>query len=398
MNVVDWVLVGAIVVFAWTGWRQGFVAGLLSFIGFLGGGVLGAFLVPAVVERTSLVGVVRALVVALGVLTVAAVGQVIAASVGRRVRESITWRPARALDNVGGALLNVLALAVVLWIVASAVAVLPNSSLTRQIRQSSVLVGLDRLVPDSARDLFSGLRDLVDSSGMPRVFSGLGELTGPEVEEPDPALTKDPAVRAAWDSLVQVAGDTLECQTSVTGSGFVYAPERVLTNAHVVAGIDSPRVQLRGVGESYPARVVAFDPRLDLAVLLVPGLPATPLDFAARPAERGDPAVVAGFPGGGRLTASAARVRAVIPARGEDIYGRSGVLREVYAFRGEVRPGNSGGPLLAPDGEVYGVVFASGLGDAETGYAITAEQSQEVADEGRSAVSRVDTGSCRVRE
>jgi S1-C subfamily serine protease len=397
VNLVDWVLVGAIVVFAWTGWRQGFVAGLLSFAGFLGGGVLGALIVPSVIERTSLVGVLRALVVAVGVLSAAALGQVLAGTLGRRLRDGITWRPARLVDNLGGAALNVLALAVVLWIVASAVAVLPGTALTRQIRQSSVLVGLDRLVPDGARDLFTGLRDLVDSSGMPRVFSGLGELAGPEVDAPDPALAKDPAVRAAWDSLVQVLGDAPECGTSVTGSGFVYAPERVLTNAHVVAGVDQPQVQLRGTGQAYPARVVAFDPSLDLAVLLVPGLPATSLDFADRPAGRGDPAVVAGFPGGGRLTATAARIRAVLPARGEDIYGRSGVLREVYAFRGEVRPGNSGGPLLAPTGDVYGVVFASGVGDQTTGYAITAEQAEEVAAAGADAVTRVGTGSCRTR-
>jgi S1-C subfamily serine protease len=177
----------------------------------------------------------------------------------------------------------------------------------------------------------------------------------------------------------------------------VYARERVMTNAHVVAGVERPYVAVPGGGAPVPAEVVYFDPDIDLAVLAVPGLTAAPLAFEQSLADTGDPAVVAGYPGGGPLDSSAARIRAVIDARGEDIYGRAGVVREVYAFRGTVVAGNSGGPLLAPDGEVLGVVFASAVGDSSTGYALTAPQVSAAAARGRSATSPVDTGSCRTR-
>jgi S1-C subfamily serine protease len=154
-------------------------------------------------------------------------------------------------------------------------------------------------------------------------------------------------------------------------------------------------VRLPGDPAVYDAVVVAMDTRLDLAVLRVDGLPAPALDFASREATTGDGAVVAGFPGGGDLEAGAARIRARIDARGEDIYGRSGVVREVYSFRGVVVPGNSGGPLLAPNGRVYGVVFAAGLGEEETGYALTARQAAPIAEEGIAAFDAVDTGRCR---
>lgn len=395
MNVVDLVLLGALIVFAWSGWRQGFVAGLASFIGFLGGGLLAAYALPHLIEPINLPDVMGALVLATAILAAALLGQTLTSRAGRRLRNAITWSPARAVDNLGGAVLNVTALAVVLWVIASAVAVLPEQSLVRQVRGSAVITGIDRVVPDAARDFFVGLRDAVAASPLPRVFAGIGYDAGPQVPAPDPALLRDPAVRAAWPSLVRIT--TTECQTGVSGSGFVYAPDRIMTNAHVVAGVASPRVRIPGDPQSYAATIVAFDPSIDLAVLAVPGLTATPLAFADRVATTGDPAVVAGFPGGGELVAAPARIRARIDARGEDIYGRAGVMREVYSFRGEVRPGNSGGPLLAPDGRVYGVIFAAGLDDDETGYAITAAQASAIATVGEVATAPAPTGPCRTR-
>ena len=393
MNLVDLLVLVAIGVFAWSGWRQGFVAGLLSFAGFLGGGLLAALVLPGLVERFGLPDLAGAILLASAILVTAMLGQALLSMLGRQVRGALTWTPARTVDNAGGAVLNVAALAVILWILASAVAVLPDAGIAKQVRSSALLTGIDRVMPDPARDLFIGLRDAVDASGLPRVFSGFGEIAGPQVPAPDPALLRDPAVRAAWPSLVRVSGPA--CEASITGSGFAYAPDRILTNAHVVAGVDEPLVRVPGDPASYPATVVAFDPDLDLAVLAVPGLAAPPLRFARAEPETGQSAVVAGFPGGGDLVAEPARVRAVITARGEDIYGRSGVEREVISFRGVVRPGNSGGPLLAPDGRVYGVVFAAGTAEPDTGYAISAAQAAGIAAAGIDATRGVDTGACR---
>lgn len=393
MNIVDWILLGALAVFAWTGWRQGFVAGLLSFAGFLAGGILAALALPPIVERFNPPEFIGAVVLAIAIVTLALLGQTLTSIVGRRLRAGIEWSSIRTLDNIGGAALNVAALAVILWLVASAVTVLPDQSLVRQVRSSVVVTNIDRVVPDGARDWFVGLRDAVDASGLPRVFAGIGVDAGPAVPAPDPAVLDDPAIRAAWPSLARVFGPA--CEKRITGSGFVYAPERIMTNAHVVAGVSEPRIRIPGDEQSYVGRVVAFDPESDVAVVYVPGLTAPVLPFSTRVAATGDSAVAAGFPGGGNLTATPARIRAVIEARGESIYGRVGPLREVYAFRGDVRPGNSGGPLLGPSGDVLGVIFASGLGEPDTGYALTAAQVQAIAAQGLTATTPVAPTACR---
>lgn len=393
MNIVDAIVIASIAVFAWTGWRQGFVAGLLSFGGFLAGALTAALLLPRVLSGLDLPDFLGAVLLATAILATALLGQTLASVLGRRMRSAMTWRGVQVADSAAGAVLNVVALAVVLWIIATAVGLVPSLTVAREIRSSLVLRTLDAAVPDRARDVFAGLRNAVDASGLPRAFSGFGQYAGPQVPEPNARLLRDPAVRASWPSLVKVT--TSACDALVTGSGFAYSSGRVLTNAHVVAGAESPTVRLPGDPAVYDATVVAMDPRLDLAVLRVDGLPAPPLQFASREATTGDGAVIAGFPGGGDLEAGAARIRARLDARGEDIYGRSGVVREVYSFRGVVVPGNSGGPLLAPNGRVYGVVFAAGLGEEETGYALTAQQAAPIAERGILATDAVDTGPCR---
>ncbi|MSX13240.1 MAG: MarP family serine protease, partial [Actinobacteria bacterium] len=347
MNIVDWVLIGVLIVFALAGWRRGFVAGLLSFVGFIGGGLLAAFVLPDVIVKYTDSGFIRVAVLAIAIVVSAILGQLVASFLGRRLRGGLTWRPVRLVDSLAGAALNVLAVAIVGWIVVSAVAYLPASAVTKNIRQSSVLIGLDKLVPDIARNTFTNLRDAVSATAVPRVFSGLAEFTGPDVETPDAQSVKAGGVQSARASVVQVRGDAEACLSEISGSGFVVASGYVVTNAHVVAGVSEPRVQVSGQGKYLRAKVVAFDPKLDFAVLLVPELRAAPLTLADNLAESGDPVVAVGFPGGGDLTATPARIRAVVTARGDDIYGQAGVERELYAFRGQLRPGNSGGPLLS---------------------------------------------------
>jgi S1-C subfamily serine protease len=161
----------------------------------------------------------------------------------------------------------------------------------------------------------------------------------------------------------------------------------------VVAGVDRPGVRVGGVGSRLAARVVVYDPERDLAVLYVPGLTARPLDFDAD-GSRGDQAVVAGFPQGGPLRLEPARIREVINARGPDIYHRQQVTREVFSLYADVEPGNSGGPLLTPDGDVYGVIFAKSLDDPNTGYALTADEVAPVVTAGRTRTAQASTGSC----
>lgn len=396
MNAVDVVLVVLAVLVAWAGWRQGLISGLLSFVGFVSGAFLGVLLAPHLLTWLGLTGILGLALTIVVALLLAGVGNAVLVSIGRLVRTRLTWRPIRALDSVGGALFGVASLAVVAWLLASALVVLPDIGLARTVRSSTVLGAIDEKVPDSARTWVSDLGHLLDDNGLPRVFAGLGAEPIVAVAEPDPALLTDPAVRRAWNSLVKVEGLAPECSSQVDGSGFVFAPGRVMTNAHVVAGTDRLQVQIRGTGQAYQARVVYLDPGLDVAVLFVPGLNAPALPFSG-PARSGTPAVVAGFPGGGPLRIVPARVRAALTAQGKDIYGKGDVLRPVYSLRATVLPGNSGGPLLSADGSVYGVVFAAGIDDPDTGYALTAKAVGAGADAGRTATRALQTGSCHTR-
>ena len=391
-DLLDVVLLAAAALFAFSGYRQGFVVGVLSFVGFLGGGVLGARLGPAALREAGLEQADGALVGLAVVLLLATVGQLLATVAGGLLRRRLTWRPARQVDALGGSLVSVVSLLLVAWLVGTAVATSPYPVLASQVRRSAVIAAVDTVVPDVARRSFAGFRELIDENGFPDVFGGLAPTRSVEVPPPDPALARSRAVVSARPDVYKITGVATDCARRVEGTGFAYARERVMTNAHVVAGVREPVVEVAG-GDVLAARVVLFDPQRDVAVLAVPGLPGSPLEFAG-PAEAGDDAVVVGYPQDGPFRADAARVRQTQRARGPDIYGERTVVREIYALRARVRPGNSGGPLLDGRGDVLGVIFAAAADDPQTGYALTAAEVASDAEQGRTATERVPSGRC----
>ena len=392
MNGVDVLLLVLAALAVFTGWRQGLVSGVLSFLGFIAGAFVGAALAPVLL--TSLDdGWVKGALGILVVLVCAGAGNALAGWLGSWIRGVVTWRPARLVDSAGGSMFGVLSLAFVAWVVASALIALPLGPVSTQVRGSRVLGQIDVVVPGVVRDGVSNLRNALDSTGFPDAFAGFTLDPSIPVGVPDSAVLRDRDVRAATTSVVRVEGQAPSCGSVITGSGFVYAGDRVMTNAHVVAGTDRLTVTVRGVGRGYDATVVLFDPDLDVAVLDVPGLGAAALTFAGNP-RQGAEAAVAGFPHGGPLTVSAARVRAVVNARGSDIYGHGTVTREIVSLRGTVISGDSGGPLLDSDGHVSGVIFASSETDAETGYALTPRSVRDAAAAGSAATEAVSTGSC----
>jgi S1-C subfamily serine protease len=182
-----------------------------------------------------------------------------------------------------------------------------------------------------------------------------------------------------------------ECERGVEGSGFVYAPGRIMTNAHVVAGVDEPFIDVNG--RRTRANVVLFNPRLDVAVLATGNLGLEPLDFQ-NTGKAGDDAAILGYPENGPFDARAARIRGELTLRSPDIYDRGQHMRRTYSVRGLVRSGNSGGPLVSRKGNVLGVIFAASVTDRSTGYALTAGQVANAAERGSTATSRVDTGTC----
>lgn len=389
-DLLDGVLLAAVVLFGVSGYRQGFVMGALSFVGFLGGGVLGALVAPSFSQlvgsrdHAPLTGLVL-------VVVLACLGQLAATALGSVLRRRITWRPAQTVDNVVGAVVSAVSVLLVAWLLGTAVDRSRFTGLARQVRNSQVLTTVDALVPDAAQSWFASFRRLVDENGFPEVFAGLGGERIPPADPPDSRVLRSPAVLASRAAVLKVRGVAASCSKQVEGSGFVYAPQRLMTNAHVVAGVRQPRVEVDG--QALPARVVLFDPARDVAVLYVPDLRRAPLGFAGQ-ARAGDSAVVAGYPQDGPFTAVAARVRNRQTARSPDIYSEGTVSREIYALRSVVRPGNSGGPLLSPDGRVYGVVFAAATDDPETGYALTAAQVRQDAQAGATATERVSTRGC----
>lgn len=389
-DLLDVVLVAALLLFAVSGYRQGLLVGVLSFVGFLGGGLAGARLAPWL-SRSLLPGVSEPLLGLVVVVALACLGQALATLVGAAVRGRMRWHTVRVVDSSGGALVSALSVLLVGWLVGTAVVGSPYPALAGQVRRSAVLGAVDRVMPDEARTWFASFRRLVEQQDFPQVFAALRPPPVVAVPPPDGRTTQGPAVQAARSSIVKIVGLALSCNRRVEGSGFVYAPGHVLTNAHVVAGVRRPEVTVGG--QVLTGEVVLYDPLRDVAVLRVPGLTAPALSFAG-PADAGTGAVVAGFPEDGPFRAVPARVRQTQRARGPDIYHDQTVVREVYALRSVVRPGNSGGPLLSTDGGVYGVVFAAAVDDPETGYALTAGEVHDDAVTGAQATTPVSTRSC----
>jgi serine/threonine-protein kinase len=197
------------------------------------------------------------------------------------------------------------------------------------------------------------------------------------VGAPNQALATSAAVHDALSRVLKIRSKAFSCSRAIEGSGFVIGPDRVMTTATVVAGAGNVSVELRGndgTVTAKPARVVAYKPQVDIAILAVPGLGLEPLKLSPRPAKPADDAIILGYPLDGPLTATPARIRSQIDLKSPDIYNTSSVVRDVYSLRAVVRPGSSGGPLLAPDGTVYGVMFASATNDDDTGFALTAPQ------------------------
>ncbi|MFJ5227527.1 MarP family serine protease [Streptomyces sp. NPDC088400] len=397
MNVLDILLLLAAVWFAIVGYRQGFVVGILSVIGFLGGGLVAVYLLPVVwakMTQDSEVSTTAAVVAVVIVIVCASVGQAFTTHLGNKLRRYITWSPARALDATGGALVNVVAMLMVAWLIGSALAGTSLPTLGKEVRSSKVLLGVSQVAPRQASTWFTDFSSVLAQKGFPPVFSPFANEPITEVSPPDPALAGSRVAAEAKKSIVKVVGTAQSCGKVLEGSGFVFSDRRVMTNAHVVGGVNEPTVQIGGEGRLYDAKVVLYDWRRDIAVLDVPNLPAKPLQFTGSDATSSDGAIVAGFPENGAYDVRSARVRGRIDANGPDIYRRSEVRRDVYSLFTTVRQGNSGGPLLTPEGKVYGVIFARSLDDPQTGYALTADEIREDITLGRTANQQVDTQQC----
>jgi S1-C subfamily serine protease len=389
--VVDGVLILLMLIFAISGYRQGFVIGALSFGGFFSGVLIGLQVGPLIADRFT-DSTARLVVSLVAIFALAVLGQTLAGWLGTHVRRAISSKPLQRADDAGGALISLVAVLLVAWLIAVPLGSTPFPGLNREVRSSAILGAINSVMPEQAQALSSALRDTLDTSGFPDVFGGLSPTKAREVAAPDPALANSQVVQKSKRSVLKVLGTAPSCSRRIEGSGFVYADERVMTNAHVVAGTREVSVEVNGRRE--PGTVVVYDPERDLAVIRVPGLSAPVMPFVRKTASSGTGAIVLGYPQDGPYDAQSARVRDVGPITGPDIYDAGDVTRQIYTIRSLVRSGNSGGPLITTNGQVLGVIFAAAADDKNTGFALTAGEAAPVARAGVSNTKGVRTGDC----
>jgi S1-C subfamily serine protease len=389
LNLLDWLLVVLVLVYALSGYWQGFVTGAFATIGLLIGGFIGIWVAPLVLG-----GADPSLGVSLGALFIviltASLGQALFQYAGARVREQITWQPVRAVDAVGGAALSAAAVLLVAWALGYAISGTRIGGITEQVRGSWVLDKVNSALPSSAPSVLQAFNQVVGTGFFPRYLEPFSPESIRNVAPGPGWLQRDPQVLSTQDSIVKIRGAN-DCGRGVEGSGFVFEKDRVMTNAHVVAGVDDPEVEIGGGTEL--ARVVLYDPELDIAVLSVDTGDAPILHFDDS-LEADDPVAIVGYPQDGPFDIQPGRIRSNPRLRSPDIYGSGTVLRDVFSLRGLVRPGNSGGPIITGAGDVAGVVFAASVEDSDTGYALTAKQVEDAAQEGLRDDAEVSTQDC----
>lgn len=378
------VLIGALV----AGATRGFVGSIGVLVGFFAGGAAAFWLVPVINDAWPWQEWRQVVVLASAALLLIG-GASLGAALGSAVRSGVDRTPLRVIDRLLGAAVGLIASALALSLAGSSLATTGMPVIAQAVSSSAVLRTIDRLTPAPVSHGLAELRALVLDEGIPRLGDLLVIGRAPSIA---PVNLDDPELARAAASVARVSGTAYSCGTSATGSGFVVAPDRVVTNAHVVAGVDRPIVELPGIA-AREGRIVYFDPIDDLAVIAVDGLgaPALPLVPTVAPGTAG---AVQGFPLGGPFTMVNAGVLSVGTAPVPSIYGDSLAPREIYALQAIVRPGNSGGPLLTDAGEVTGVVFARAENDPERGYAMTMAELDPVAAQAPTLTDSVSSGRC----
>ncbi|WP_106814338.1 MarP family serine protease [Microbacterium timonense] len=388
MVVVDVLIVLLLVAALVAGVRRGFFASIGSLAG-LAAGAFAAFWLTPLVSAWVPSPPWRGPVVLITALGLVVGGAAVGAAIGGLLRSGADRLKLRGVERFLGGIASVVAAILALALVAPTIIGAGIPVVSSAVASSALLRGIESATPDPVAAALAQLRGAVLDDGLP----GLGVLLGPGTADPAPPVAlDDPDLERAAASVARVSGNAYACGRGSSGTGFVIAEDRVVTNAHVVAGVDTPIVELPGV-TAREGRVVYFDPVDDLAVIAVDDLGAAVLPFSPTLAA-GDAAVVQGYPYGGPFTMVSAGVQSVGTATVPDVYDRSWNPREIYALQATVRPGNSGGPLLTADGAVAGVVFARAENDEDLGYAMTMAELTPVAARAPSLRDTVSSGSC----
>ena len=378
MTVLDWAILAFTFALALWGYRQGLIVGALTLVGFGVGAFAGSRIGPLLLTEGSH-SPYAPLCAALGALLIGALTAVTVESFALGLREKIVRRPyLHVADGAGGAALIASVALGLAWVFGAVLLHAPSTTQLRaDIQRSVILRSLNDVLPPTGPVLNALNR--VDPA--PTVLG-----PAPPVAPPDAAIASDPEVLSAGDSVVRVLSTA--CGLGIEGSGWAVEPEIVVTNAHVIAGADDTTVTTQN-GIELEATPIYYEPRQDLALLRV-GAALPPLPVSSD-RESGESGAVLGYPENGPYSLSPARIGETRATVSEDSYGNGPIERTIVAMSGIVRSGNSGGPLVDPDGRVVGTVFAATTSGPRGGFAIPAEQVRAAL---RRAVDEVDTGPC----
>jgi S1-C subfamily serine protease len=378
MTVLDWGIVAFTLALGLWGYRQGLIVGTLTLVGFAVGAFAGSRIGPLMLNQGA-ESPYAPLCAALGALMAGALVAVALESLALGLRSRLVrGRGLHLADGAGGAALIASVALGLVWVFGAVALHAPGTAQLRaDVQRSLILRSLNDVLPPSGPIL--RVLDRVDPAP-----SVVGPAT--PVAAPDPKIVADPDVIDAGASVVRVLGTA--CGLGVEGSGWVAAPGLVVTNAHVVAGEDDTTVTTQE-GASLDATPIHYDPENDLALLRI-GVDLPVLQIVPDP-QPGTTAAVLGYPENGPYAVTPARLGETRETISEDSYGRGPVRRQIVSLRGNVRSGNSGGPIVDSRGRVLGTVFAAATTGTPGGFAVPDKIVRSALGETTSAV---DTGPC----
>jgi len=380
VTLLDWGIAVLVFFLALWGFQRGLIVGALGLAGLILGAVVGSRLAPVFLEGGSN-SPYAPMIAACGALLFGSMALALAIVAGQQIRFAVVkGRLSHAVDGIGGALLIAAVGVGLVWVFGAVALVSPGmENLRKDVQKSLLLGGINDVMPPSG-PLIKALHRI---DPVPRVITSPGQI-----EAPDGGIAGNAAVRNAAGSVVKVVGTS--CGVGVMGSGWVVSPGVMLTNAHVVAGQDDTRIEAPN-GQVVDATPIGFTARNDLAVLAADvDLPA--LTVLSR-APRGQSAAVIGYPEDGGLTLTPARTGQTQQVIGDDAYGRGPFKRRMLSLRGDVRHGNSGGPLVDDQGRVLGTVFAATTEGPPGGLAIPNNVLRRILEKANGS-GEVDTGPC----
>lgn len=392
---LDAILVVLLIVALVKGYHRGLWVVLGTMLGTVAGAVGGFYLIPFVSGWVS-EPTLRVVVLVVATFLLIWLGQTIGVAIGRRVRLHVNLPALRRVDRILGAGAAVVVSVVILGLIALSLNSLGMAPVTREINRSAVLTATDRILPDGSQRFLAESRAAIAGLGViPEIDTPVKEVAAEPEATPSATLEvpeEEEEQAQIQDSVVRLSGFAEQCAQTQNGTGVVVAQDRILTNAHVVAGVAEPIVETQD-RQVFPGRVVHIDPARDLAVVAVDGAQLPVAEHGAD-LEEGAAALALGFPAGGPYVATPAEVQ----ARGEllisDIYGREDSTVDIYQLNADIEPGNSGGPLVTEDGEVAGLVFARAPGSSTIGYAIAGDEFEQLLGDVQNLDVPVQAGEC----